>query len=230
MIFVLTVITVIIALVDSQSNMCKDDSHFLGTVIATGTTTCSSLSTFLVTKVPDKTAWEDVTCTEVADTTWNDGNESVMDYLELYGSTCCGDKPEVRCLDYSNMCTHESDFSGSTIAGGSTTCSDVSYMLLTKIPGKTTWTDVDCSEVEDITWDSGNESVEGHMKTYGPICCGGAAANVRCDDEGESDDTIVILVGGVAVVLLIVGIGTYKYHSSNKLKLETVPTSVTETL
>ena len=76
-------------------NFCRTQSDFQPNAVATGTTTCLELSTFLLDKFnPVKPAWSSVSCTETWTAAWRDTPDgsikSIAEHLGTFGTACCG--------------------------------------------------------------------------------------------------------------------------------------------
>ncbi len=90
---------------EEASNMCKADGDFNGMAMASGIdVTCNQLSIYLLSKFSSNgsMAWSNVTCSDVATTTWVGGNDEVLSmqaHLQRYGAGCCGCIGQTRCLD-----------------------------------------------------------------------------------------------------------------------------------
>jgi len=80
----------------AAANFCRDQNDFNPSAIATGSTTCSALSSYLLGKVSGSpSTWSAVSCSQVWSTSWQDGGsgseiKSVAEHLWAFGTACCG--------------------------------------------------------------------------------------------------------------------------------------------
>jgi hypothetical protein len=181
----------------TSSNMCKVRDDFIGSLQlhpTDSTFTCNIASAYLLSKV-GKTAWSQITATEVETTTWTDplpgtpGSLSAL--IVLVGPSCCGGAAKARFMDDSNMCKVPDDFIGSLQLNPTDptfTCNIASAYLLSKV-GKTAWSQITATEVETTTWKDPElppgtpGSLSLLIARFGPSCCGGAAKARFMDDS-----------------------------------------------
>jgi len=80
----------------AAANFCRDQNDFNPSAIATGSTTCSALSSYLLGKVSGSpSTWSAVSCSQVWSTSWQDGGsgseiKNVAEHLWAFGTACCG--------------------------------------------------------------------------------------------------------------------------------------------
>jgi len=121
----------------TADNFCRTQSDFNPNSVATGSTTCSALSTYLLGKVSGSpSTWSAVTCNQVYDTSWQDGGstseiKNIAEHLYTYGATCCGSVYKsllgTTCYGCTNVAVGDTTNSmGWFTPSGSTTASVVS--------------------------------------------------------------------------------------------------------
>ena len=95
----------------SSTNFCRTSNDFRSSTIATGSTTCSALSTYLLGKVSGSpSTWADVSCAKIWSTAWREGavgNEvkSIAEHLWEFGTKCCGSQYKTMLATTCNGCS-----------------------------------------------------------------------------------------------------------------------------
>lgn len=95
----------------NADNFCRTSSDFQSSTIATGSTTCSALSSYLLGKVSGSpSTWADVSCAKIWSTAWRDGavgNEvkSIAEHLWEFGTKCCGSQYKTMMATTCNGCS-----------------------------------------------------------------------------------------------------------------------------
>jgi len=185
---------------DAGQSFCKVSSDWKPTTkLANSATSCSALSSWMLSKISgNKQSWSDVTCSEIAATTWQDTNKDgtkkttkLKELLIVHGAPCCGVVSKVKCnpsdADLS-LCKVSSDWKPTTKTVDGMSCSTGSSWLLSKTAGnKQSWSDVTCSEIAATTWqdtkDDGTKKTEKLkdilVNPNVTLCCAGVS-NVRC--------------------------------------------------
>ena len=213
------------------SNICTTEAAFLpanssGVVGAAAMATCEQASAWLLEQTPGRTAWTNVTCNDIAGTSTIYGGASAL--LLQTANACCGaptaSRGSCNTTSVPNMCRVDDDLIGahypSTTAVG-TTCQSLSDLLLAKVSGKTSWSDVTCDEVATVEWfdEFGSTlSLKQHLATWGAECCG-TVPQTRCADTSN----ICTVEDAFLPATAVSGVAEYTCEEASAWLLSQVP-------